>query len=689
VGIALLAAGLGAAPAVGHRPVAGPRARPAAASLRLVDQIGGSPGSMVAINGLVFAGQGPRLVVYRPTVPGDRLDVLGRSEVMSGFVMPLAMLGARHLLANVTGAGLWVLDVAQPEAPRVVSSLPSSGMAWNIALHAGYAYLADLAAGLRVVDVRAPERPTSTTIRMPDRGLAGNTTHAYATAVANGHLFVFYADAYAFYGLVAVYDLAEPGAPRFVSVVSPEWRALELYSVSVRGDTLLVGSNYGLYALDAADPAGLRVVGALRADDGAFDLGPFAPLDGPYLAVGGSVCQGDIPAGIAIVDIGDAATPRVAGFLETGGYTLAIAAEGRRVYVTDWPCQDRDGLRVIDASDPARPLDLGRTTLLGPVLRLALAPPRRLLGGQGVWSLPTDGAGTWFHHGMARREASSAFSPLRTLAAAAGHVYAGGEANGLELLVLAADGALEPRGSLPADTDGYREDVGLAIEGARLYRLVHVRNPRDSSDLSRLDLLDLADPARPRPLSSLTFDPDLTRLAVWRDRVVLSGGSMLQPVDVADPGQPLALGPINTPGEVTALASDEDGHLFVAVRNQLRAYDLRDPRVLRLLGQATLPLPVAAFDAAGGIAVVVVRASVADVAGHTSYAHVLDVRYPSAMVRLANTALPGDRDDAAEQVRLDGDLAHIAAGAYGLLTLRVDGRPPPKIYLPATRRGAE
>ncbi len=150
---------------------------------------------------------------------------------------------------------------------------------------------------------------------------------------------------------VHVIDVTRPEAPEVVGRHDFDQPAL---GVVVDGRLAYVANSHdGLRRLDLSDPAAPALTGT-------------APTRGQAVGVAGSgryFFTADNSIGFDIVDV--AGDPTRAGEYLADGFPRGIAAAGSRVFVADQPA----GLMVVDVSDPASPrveggLSLGRDPVL-------------------------------------------------------------------------------------------------------------------------------------------------------------------------------------------------------------------------------------------------------------------------------------------------------------------------------------
>jgi hypothetical protein len=299
----------------------------------------------------VAAKEGGLLVLELPAGggPPTRAAAVPRDAIEHLDAISITQAGTRLYVAlgNFFGggpstAGLAIVDVADPRAPRVeavwTSDRPLGGSA-DVLVHGGIAWLAAMEAGVLALDVSGPViRSIGSIVPDPD------------------------------------FPRPDPGA-----VQRPNARALAL-----RDSLLFVAYDAGgLRVLDVSDPGRPREVGRyinVRMPDKQQAYNDLV-LDGPYAYVTLDYC------GLEILDIRDPTRPRQAGWwnpwscdrasnlwFNSPGHTNQIEfdAAGRRVYVSAGDSE----LQVIDVSDPARP-------------RLAdsWGRPRN---GRGAWGLAMD-----------------------------------------------------------------------------------------------------------------------------------------------------------------------------------------------------------------------------------------------------------------------------------------------------------
>ena len=114
-------------------------------------------------------------------------------------------------------------------------------------------------------------------------------------------------------------------------------------TVAILGTYAYAGVGLRLVILDISDPSQMKEVG-VTAPFPHFvqDIAISGRL--AYVAAGGG--------GLRVVDVSNPASPVEIGAWESPGYAEGVAVAGQTVYLADGPY----GLRLLDASNPAQPV---------------------------------------------------------------------------------------------------------------------------------------------------------------------------------------------------------------------------------------------------------------------------------------------------------------------------------------------
>ena len=290
----------------------------------------------------------PREVANVPT-EGDASDVAVHGELL--------------LIAD-RAAGLRVVDVSDPHAPTVFAVLAVDGTAERIAIDPAavrpdsedgdslYAWVAARDGGVRVIDLSDPSAPRET-----DALTA--TTVAWDVAMHGGRVFVADVGAYApaapavglpswetthIWGVESAAPLAEGLSGLRIAEVSSPGRldALGVYlspsfiedAVDVGGLLYLADGYAGIVIADPSDSERPTIVGTLETDGAAHAI--FVDSDRAYVADG--------PGGLVVLDVTDPQVPVPLWSVDTPGEALGVALHAGHAYVAD----GERGLQVID-----------------------------------------------------------------------------------------------------------------------------------------------------------------------------------------------------------------------------------------------------------------------------------------------------------------------------------------------------
>jgi len=143
--------------------------------------------------------------------------------------------------------GLRVVEIADPRAPRIVTSLKLPGFIGDVAVSGNHAYVVSGAFGLQVIDVSNPEQPLIVgSVDTPD----------YSADVAVAGDYAYVADRES--GLQVI-DVANPLSPHIVGTVDIPGGSR---GVAAAGNyAYVVGGPLGFRVIDVADPEHPEVIG--------------------------------------------------------------------------------------------------------------------------------------------------------------------------------------------------------------------------------------------------------------------------------------------------------------------------------------------------------------------------------------------------------------------------------------------
>lgn len=224
-------------------------------------------------------------------------------------------------------AGVWVVDVADPQDPRDVAFVGLTDVR-EVALESSLVLVAGNSPSLYVIDP-AQDWSVSTLEEWGDE---------WAQSVATSSALPGWVFVAASLDLVEVVQIS-PGPPRWIARVPSESRLAT--SIAIRGTWGYVAdSNVGLTVVDLAVPDTPLAVGSVALGSPARTVG----LTGDLVLV-----ERDSGA-LDVLTLGDPASPQVVGSVELGCDQGQIAPRGTWAVVA---CAD--DLLALDLSDPAQP----------------------------------------------------------------------------------------------------------------------------------------------------------------------------------------------------------------------------------------------------------------------------------------------------------------------------------------------
>lgn len=261
----------------------------------------------------------------------------------------VAIAGTKACVATER-AGLHVLEIADPESPVLAGTAKAAPDTRGITVIGDRAHVAAGTEGLILLDVSDAGRPRHLgAVRLTgvSRRVAVSGDHAYvATEVSGLH----------------VVNTADPANPRRVGGLNLN---TGFDDVAVVGNHVCVASpGSGLVVIDVSNPASPRRVATQQLATVGNPVA-IAVSDGhAFLAQSSS--SGGVPAGLVeVFDIRNPAAPTWVASHDTPGSARNIVVRDHKAYVVgtrfdDTLQQNRGYLEILDVSDPAHPVSLGR-----------------------------------------------------------------------------------------------------------------------------------------------------------------------------------------------------------------------------------------------------------------------------------------------------------------------------------------
>jgi hypothetical protein len=609
---------------------------------------------------------GPELVRQAGNTTASSCTALGPVEVgyydTPGSAQDVAVAGDYAYVAN-QATGLRIIDVSNPRTPAEVGFFDTGGTAYGVDISGTYAYVADGDSGLRVIDVSNPVAPTEV-------GFCDTAGTAYGVVVAGGLAYV--ADGGS--GL-RIIDVSVPTAPAEVGFLDTAGLATSVAFAS--GYAYVADRDDGLRIIDVSDPHAPHEAGFLDTAGVAIDVA----------VAGGYAYVADVYDGVRIVDVSDPASPAEAGSYKGEAYTVyvgSVAAVGNLVYAGGTSFQGR--LDIINAAYPAAPVVLGTYELPGTAGRMTVV---------GQHAFIADG-----ESGLRIVNVCNPVAPFETafeeapdgvyeVAVQGQFAYALGFpwVLGAPLHIFSVADPAHPTRVSTYRTPAYADDV--EVSGRYAYvaamnmglRVIDVSDPSAPSETGllagqcaglaivgkhaylaggwALHIVSFVNPAAPSEIGLYAFQGLLHDVRdVWvsgANAYVASGdeGGGIYVVNIANPVAPVSVGTWSIPGYVGAI--EVAGNLAYVANGDLglRILDVANPAA---------PVELARFDTAGDAVGVDLFKHYAYVADHSRGLAVIDVTNPAAPL-LAGVWQSGW----AEDIVVSGDYAYVAS--YGELTV--------------------
>src|SRR5262245_55761181 len=181
--------------------------------------------------------------------PKAQLELVGRLPRKPGGSVGHMTLHGDHVLLVTEDAGLQVVDVSNPAAPKTTGSYRPKDYLGPVAASGDHAYLVEKDHRLRVLNISDPAQPRVVGLsQLPDR-IGG-------LAVAGTHVYVSMSDS------LRVLDVSKPTLPKEVGVCG----GLELAGrVTVAGNYAYVAANFnGMRIIDVSKPAKPKEIGSFE-----------------------------------------------------------------------------------------------------------------------------------------------------------------------------------------------------------------------------------------------------------------------------------------------------------------------------------------------------------------------------------------------------------------------------------------
>jgi hypothetical protein len=231
--------------------------------------------------------------------------------------------------------GLSIVDISNPSALQLTGSYDNAFFARSVTVSDNHIYIAAYKDGLLVTDISDPNDPEiigSCDFDGSASDIAISGDHAYVTSYDDG---------------LVVFDISEPSEPKLIGSCYPSGiiGSGHFSAVTVSGNTAYVASSfYGLYAIDISTPSSPRIMDNYRCYAYGVDI------SGKYAYVAGYW------DGLLIIDVSDPTSLYLVGSYDADGFANDVTVSGNSAYVTyTYSTFEYSAFFVIDVSDPTEP----------------------------------------------------------------------------------------------------------------------------------------------------------------------------------------------------------------------------------------------------------------------------------------------------------------------------------------------
>ena len=201
----------------------------------------------VAVSGnCAFVGKGYMFLVI------DKTDLTNPVKIgelsLPDAIFEIEILGNYAYVAD-GAAGLRVINISDLSHPHEVGFFDDQwfGTARAVKVNGNYAYLADNDAGLRIIDISNPANPQQV-------GICDTPGYAYDVAISGSYAYV--AD---HNGGMRIINISNPSSPVETGFITMEYYYYDRIEVS--GNFVYNGLNFGMNIVDVSNPGNPAIVG--------------------------------------------------------------------------------------------------------------------------------------------------------------------------------------------------------------------------------------------------------------------------------------------------------------------------------------------------------------------------------------------------------------------------------------------
>ena len=253
---------------------------------------------------------------------------------------------ASHLYA-ASDWGLEIFTLIEPTQPARMGEIATPGRARSVAVEGNTAYVADGTAGVQVIDIAVPSKPSLVKT-------LGGFTNAHRVRVADDKLYALdHERGMLVFNLPDVHNMQIPRPRRFFRTAGTP------INVAIHNDTVYFSDDrHGLLILKPS-PFGDFVVRSVV---------PILATAHQVEETGGKIHAYVASGNLILVDVTDDQNPEIDFRLNTPGLTTGIQFRNDTVYLTD----RQTGLHVINVRNPQQPQRISTQSTFGNATEIVL-----------------------------------------------------------------------------------------------------------------------------------------------------------------------------------------------------------------------------------------------------------------------------------------------------------------------------
>ncbi|HOX24177.1 MAG TPA: FlgD immunoglobulin-like domain containing protein [Candidatus Krumholzibacteria bacterium] len=278
--------------------------------------------------------------------PGHLATPIAAAEGATHYAKRLGIVGTT-LFAPAASSRVDVVVVNDPARPNVVASFPAPA-ARAATVSGDRLYVACATNGVEIYDIAVPWSPQHLGhIPNVDSGAVYDVAAAGSTVYLACH-----------YRGLRIVDASDPMLPSDLATIGTLGT---VYGLELSGNCLYVASEHqGLAAVDVSDPSAPVIV---SSDPVCHETADLTIADGHLLVA-------DRYVGLRIYDLADPTVPILTGELDFTGQETCVTARHGAAYVgaSSW----RYGMRIVDYTNPAEPVEIGCLAATGAATDLQL-----------------------------------------------------------------------------------------------------------------------------------------------------------------------------------------------------------------------------------------------------------------------------------------------------------------------------